>query len=662
MDLRVAKIGSAPILNRDFVVIDSSQLEQSKNIQSYLSVLVFRVLVERRKVVSKWEGNRKWKSMDGQRQPQSLANIPQKVRFALYIHFKDRYADILSFDKTSAISRHATSGTSQLSSDFISGDIAFLSFGSSGSGSVGSSGETYSDFGMWNVIVSFIRTNGDSDSGSRTIDLIVYVVLCVSSFPSPIRPAKNISWSDFMRHCMSVQHRTSFSDSELVCSDTDQEMVACPEEFKNVIYQNRIAAASYIASSILPATRFPSLCQLLDSRTNVPQIFSSALTSPRVYWHVVDKCFLLDGTTDSTGTKQIACHLRVLNDNNQPFSMLLSIRPLLKEADGRAHFDLVNSLFDEFDLPANSLVGIGTDGESTMTGLGNGLWGRLLNQWSYIIPLHCSSHRLQLVLIHTLSVAPLSVIQRLLTSYHSFAVHINRSQSRKQHLGEIQAQNGGDKQLIPYSVATRWFTLYITASTVLKHFQSLFDLTRLATDPQTRQFAHCFGPASYLRLFLTVLIFKPGYLLCKALQSADLNFVSVDSLLQHTRESIHSHIDPYLLISDAIDSLSSQKYLPPLHKEDSWINVSDMWIRANTLSQPRKSFRKAKHFTPPLRHHRPRTTDATLSRRPINPLLSQLLYKPRPKPNYSFEFFLCYHGRHVMLKGRSATYGDKRMI
>ncbi|KAK2940242.1 hypothetical protein BLNAU_24846 [Blattamonas nauphoetae] len=191
-------------------------------------------------------------------------------------------------------------------------------------------------------------------------------------------------------------------------------MVACPEEFKNVIYQNRIAAASYIASSILPATRFPSLCQLLDSRTNVPQIFSSALTSPRVYWHVVDKCFLLDGTTDSTGTKQIACHLRVLNDNNQPFSMLLSIRPLLKEADGRAHFDLVNSLFDEFDLPANSLVGIGTDGESTMTGLGN------------------------------------------------------------------------------------------------------------------------------------------------ALQSADLNFVSVDSLLQHTRESIHSHIDPYLLISDAIDSLSSQ--------------------------------------------------------------------------------------------------------
>ncbi|KAK2940241.1 hypothetical protein BLNAU_24845 [Blattamonas nauphoetae] len=70
-----------------------------QNIQSYLSVLVFRVLVERRKVVSKWEGNRKWKSMDGQRQPQSLANIPQKVRFALYIHFKDRYADILSFDK-----------------------------------------------------------------------------------------------------------------------------------------------------------------------------------------------------------------------------------------------------------------------------------------------------------------------------------------------------------------------------------------------------------------------------------------------------------------------------------------------------------------------------------------------------------------------------------
>ncbi|KAK2961901.1 hypothetical protein BLNAU_2957 [Blattamonas nauphoetae] len=251
-------------------------------------------------------------------------------------------------------------------------------------------------------------------------------------------------------------------------------MVACPEEFKNVIYQNRIAAASYIASSILPATRFPSLCQLLDSRTNVPQIFF------------------------------------ISSDQSKAFCLM---EPPTAQERNKSLVTFV--LFDEFDLPANSLVGIGTDGESTMTGLGN------------------------------------------------------------------------------------------------------------------------------------------------ALQSADLNFVSVDSLLQHTRESIHSHIDPYLLISDAIDSLSSQKYLPPLHKEDSWINVSDMWIRANTLSQPRKSFRKAKHFTPPLRHHRPRTTDATLSRRPINPLLSQLLYKPRPKPNYSFEFFLCYHGRHVMLKGRSATYGDK---
>ncbi|KAK2943822.1 hypothetical protein BLNAU_21260 [Blattamonas nauphoetae] len=40
--------------------------------------------------------------VDGQRQPNSLANIPKKVRFVLYLFYQDRYADIVSFDEVSA--------------------------------------------------------------------------------------------------------------------------------------------------------------------------------------------------------------------------------------------------------------------------------------------------------------------------------------------------------------------------------------------------------------------------------------------------------------------------------------------------------------------------------------------------------------------------------
>ncbi|KAK2958703.1 hypothetical protein BLNAU_6206 [Blattamonas nauphoetae] len=40
--------------------------------------------------------------VDGQRQPHSLAKIPPKVRFALFICNTDRYAEILSFDDVSA--------------------------------------------------------------------------------------------------------------------------------------------------------------------------------------------------------------------------------------------------------------------------------------------------------------------------------------------------------------------------------------------------------------------------------------------------------------------------------------------------------------------------------------------------------------------------------
>ncbi|KAK2959872.1 hypothetical protein BLNAU_5069 [Blattamonas nauphoetae] len=61
-------------------------------------------------------------------------------------------------------------------------------------------------------------------------------------------------------------------------------------------------------------------------------------------------------------------------------------------------------------------------------------------------------------------VPSLSEINNLLSSYHSLAVHISKSQYRKQDLTEIQTQNGCEKQQVPYAGLTRWFTLFITAS------------------------------------------------------------------------------------------------------------------------------------------------------------------------------------------------------
>ncbi|KAK2943819.1 hypothetical protein BLNAU_21257 [Blattamonas nauphoetae] len=108
----------------NFGVIDSSKLEQSKTSYLYhqqgslLFVLEDGSVHQNGKEIA--HGNQKPTPnsvvtieldmkrhtlvlfVDDQRQPHSLANIPQKVRFALYIYHKDRYADILSFDEVSA--------------------------------------------------------------------------------------------------------------------------------------------------------------------------------------------------------------------------------------------------------------------------------------------------------------------------------------------------------------------------------------------------------------------------------------------------------------------------------------------------------------------------------------------------------------------------------
>ncbi|KAK2959057.1 putative Protein kinase domain containing protein [Blattamonas nauphoetae] len=107
-----------------FGVIDSSQLEQSKtgdlNKQPGASVFELNLacVYQNGKYVTRGNQVPKGNSVvtieldmnrhtlvlfvDGQRQPDSLANIPQNVRLALLIYYKDLNADIVSFEEMSA--------------------------------------------------------------------------------------------------------------------------------------------------------------------------------------------------------------------------------------------------------------------------------------------------------------------------------------------------------------------------------------------------------------------------------------------------------------------------------------------------------------------------------------------------------------------------------
>ncbi|KAK2950606.1 hypothetical protein BLNAU_14498 [Blattamonas nauphoetae] len=107
-----------------FGVIDSSQLEQCKtsDLINQQGSSVFRLhsghVFQNGKMIA--DGNQTPRDnsvatieldmnrhtlvlfVDGQRQPESLANIPQKVRFAMCIYSIDDHADIISFDEVSA--------------------------------------------------------------------------------------------------------------------------------------------------------------------------------------------------------------------------------------------------------------------------------------------------------------------------------------------------------------------------------------------------------------------------------------------------------------------------------------------------------------------------------------------------------------------------------
>ncbi|XP_052222662.1 zinc finger protein 862-like isoform X2 [Dreissena polymorpha] len=180
--------------------------------------------------------------------------------------------------------------------------------------------------------------------------------------------------------------------------------------------------------------------------------------------------FLMDGTTDISGSEQETLYLRYSKTGNVTERFLNTSSP--KSTTSADLYDHVIDVLKQTNIDKDKLVGMGTDGASNMTGSRTGL-STLMKQRinSELVNVHCLSHRLELAFRD--AIKKNKQYEKLMTFL--IGVHYFYKKSHKQKTGLLTAISTIGKGVLPPKVTgTRWLPhLFRSVTALLKTFQAL---------------------------------------------------------------------------------------------------------------------------------------------------------------------------------------------
>jgi hypothetical protein len=193
---------------------------------------------------------------------------------------------------------------------------------------------------------------------------------------------------------------------------------------------------------------------------------------------------------------------------------------------------ILNALLDEGGLTreevASKLVSFGADGVSTFQGTHSGVTTQLKSIAPFMLGIHCTSHRINLV-VQTLSNFPMiSRLEGMLASIYSYFCRSNKKHAELQKLASIM-ETKGNKML--RNVTTRWISMRSPAMRVFEEYKTLvmkmgLDMTassgKKACATATLNFETLVDMEVLLSLSIVQPLFSCVHLLCKFSQSRDV--------------------------------------------------------------------------------------------------------------------------------------------
>ncbi|GBM24514.1 Zinc finger MYM-type protein 1 [Araneus ventricosus] len=143
------------------------------------------------------------------------------------------------------------------------------------------------------------------------------------------------------------------------------------------------------------------------------------------------KCFavLVDSPTDISVTEQVSLCARYVTHGDRSFSLREDFLEFfsIKTATGRNLGNHILNALSSLGVNCSNLCGQGCDGECSMSGCFNGVQAVIKETNPAALNVHCSSHSLNLALMHASNV---SAIRNCLGTVKSVIKFLNKSAKR----------------------------------------------------------------------------------------------------------------------------------------------------------------------------------------------------------------------------------------
>ena len=249
---------------------------------------------------------------------------------------------------------------------------------------------------------------------------------------------------------------------------------------------------------------------------------------------------IIDESTDNANTKRILIYVQYLSNNGEKKVCLLGNKQINEGSANAVNLtSIVLNAIKEKGLDIETMVGIGTDGASVMTGSTGGVVTLLRQHSPSLVGVHCAAHRTALASSQAAKQFPqLEQFQRTVTSIFRY---FKNSALRSNRLRKIQQMLNLPTLKYAEVHSIRWLSVEYAVKVIYRTYPALvMTLDREANfEPAARGLlleVKQFKFIAFVHMLMDILPFLTT--LSKKFQAESLDFSTVEPMVASTCESL----------------------------------------------------------------------------------------------------------------------------
>lgn len=305
--------------------------------------------------------------------------------------------------------------------------------------------------------------------------------------------------SDIKNHMTSAKHTKTAQPFSAGRSLTQTTLTFANKDLQSIEAEARLSLYVCAHSSILPIDHLGELCKntfhdptaknLKIHRTKCSGILKNVFYPhfqktllQSVVTGFAKYSLLLDESNDISVVKLLGIAIIFYDDERSKRVSTFLALVELTQCNAESIASAIKITLENFKLPLNNLVGIGTDNASVMIGTNNSVYTHLKSDVPNLMLIKCVCHSLQLAVSHAArETFPRNLEFMISETYNWFSKSANRQTNYKHLFSAIN--DGAEPKKIVRACSTRWLSIEVAIKRILEQYVELkthFEITRIS--------------------------------------------------------------------------------------------------------------------------------------------------------------------------------------